>query len=173
MCSSYLLLCSKSRPKLNGLKQDWSFYYPSQSLWDRNSGSVLPGWVWLKVSYTTAIRRLELGQQWAKAPGDFWGIFLSSCSIGVSPCGLSVWATLGFEMSWQPQGRLDCLHDSWRLREYFNEQDGNWITFYNLALEVMTHHFCCVLFVTSKSETCPDLRRRELTSPVPWGAASS
>lgn len=50
-----------------------------------------------------------------KGTEQLWwpGIFLSSCSLRASPCGLSTWTSLGFLTSWQPLGELD---STWQLK---------------------------------------------------------
>jgi len=59
----------------------------------------LLGCFWLMVCCAVAItRKLELGQQGTEAPGGGSGICLTSCSPRASPCGLSSWVALGFEM---------------------------------------------------------------------------
>lgn len=153
MYLSYLLLYNKSLPKLNALKQQWSFYYPPHSLCGIEIEKALPGCFWLKVSHAVAVRTLEQGPQEAETPGNWSSIFLSSYSLRASPCGLSAWAVLGFEMSWQSRGTWTVYMTAESFKSgYFTEQEGSRITFYNPASEVIQHHFCAFCWLQASQK---------------------
>ena len=93
------------------------------------------------------------------------------CSLRASPCGLSAWPSLGFEVSWQLQGNWTV---SWRLKtSSASGPMGKVEAESPFTTQILKHHFCYSLMVTSDCGACPDSRGKELTLCLGWEAASS
>ena len=61
----------------------------------------LTGHFWLEAFHTAGVRQwLDLTQEWAGAATGERGISLSSGSLRVFLCGLSLWASLAFLTAW-------------------------------------------------------------------------
>ena len=97
------------------------------------------------------------------------------CSLRASPCGLSAWAPLGFEVSWQLQGNWTV---SWQLKTSsvsgpMGKVEAESIAFHNPDSEASLLMVTSILMVTSDCRACIDSRGKELTFRLGWEAASS